>query len=86
MRLHARINERTVHCTVCEQKSGRSGRTVIDRDLPAFDVKILKYGTRTFFVRMARKLGAKIIVVGMADEVIAILRWYISIPERKTIC
>ena len=65
------VDERTVNRTFREQKIGRNGLTVIDRDLPAFGLKVSKNGTRTFFVRVARKLGADNIVLGTADEITA---------------
>ncbi len=64
MRIHATINERTVRRTFRETKIGRCGLLVIDRDLPAFGLKVSNNGTRTFFVRITRKLGT-------ADEITA---------------
>ncbi len=71
MRIHATINERTVRRTFRELKFGRTGLTVIDKDLPAFGLKVAKNGTRTFFVRVAHKLGRDNIVLGSADEITA---------------
>ena len=71
MRIHATINERTVRRTFREQQIGRNGLTVIDRDLPAFGLKVSKNGTRTFFVRIARKLGTENIVLGKTDAITA---------------
>ena len=71
MRIHATINERTVRRTFRERKLGRNGLIVIDRDLPAFGLKVSKNGTRTFFVRAARKLGVENIALGTADEITA---------------
>ena len=51
------------------RKSRRNGLTVIDNDLPAFALKVSKNGTRTFVVRVARKLGRDTIVLGKADEI-----------------
>ena len=83
------VDERTVNRTFREQKIGRNGLTVIDRDLPAFGLKVSKNGTRTFFVRVARKLGADDIVLGTADEITG-LRWdwirgtRAVLPDSKT--
>ena len=71
MHIHATINERTVRRTFRERKLGRNGLTVIDRDLPAFGLKVSKNGTRTFFVRVARKPGVENIALGTADEITA---------------
>ena len=71
MRIHATINERTVRRTFRDQKFGRTGLTVIDKDLPAFGLKVPKNGTKTFFVRVARRLGADNIALGTADEITA---------------
>ncbi len=69
MRIHATLNERTVRRTFRERKIGRNGLTVIDNDLPAFALKVSKKGTRTFIVRIARKLGRDTIVLGKAYEI-----------------
>ncbi len=69
MRIHATLNERTLRRTFHEQRIGRNGLTVIDNDLPAFALKVSKNGTRTFIVRVARKLGRDTIVLGKADEI-----------------
>ena len=71
MRIHATINERTVRRTFRDQKFGRTGLTVIDKDLPAFGLKVPKNGTKTFFVCVARRLGADNIALGTADEITA---------------
>ena len=69
MRIHATLNERTLHRTFREQRIGRNGLTVIDNELPAFARKVSKNGTRTFIVRVERKLGRDTIVLGKADEI-----------------
>ena len=71
MRIHATINERTVRRTFRERKIGRNALTVIDNDLPAFALKVSKNGTKTFIVRVARKLGRDTIVLGKMDEITA---------------
>ena len=71
MRIHATINERTVRRTFKERKPGTRGLTVIDRDLPQFGFKLAKNGTKTFFVRVLRPVGAPMTVLGTADEITA---------------
>ena len=71
MRIHATINERTLRRSFREQKFGRNGLTVIDRDLPAFGLKVARDGTKTFFVRVPRRPGAENVVLGTAEEMTA---------------
>ena len=71
MRIHATINERTVARTFREKRIGRNGLTVIDRDLPAFGLKVSKNGRKTFFVRAARPGGRARMILGSADEMTA---------------
>ena len=71
MRIHATLNERTVRRTFREKKIGRNGLTVIDKDLPAFALKVAKNGTRTFIVHVTRKLRRDAIAIGRADELTA---------------
>ena len=71
MRIHAAINERTVRRTFKERKPGSRGLTVIDKDLPQFSFKLAKNGTKTFFVRVLRPVGAPMTVLGTADEITA---------------
>ena len=71
MHIHATINERTVRRTFREQKIGRYGLTVIDRDLPQFGLKVTKNGTRTFFVRALCPVGAPKSILGTADDMTA---------------
>ena len=47
MRIHATINERTLRRTFREQNIGKRGLTVLDRDLPAFGLKVSAKGKRT---------------------------------------
>lgn len=44
---------------------------VLDRDLPAFGLRIATDDARTFFVRVARKLGAVNVTLGAAGELTA---------------
>ena len=71
MRIHATINERLLRRSFREHTIGRYGLTVIDRDLPAFGLKVAKSGTRTFFVRAVRHLGAKDHVLGTTEALTA---------------
>ena len=71
MRIHATINERTLRRTFREKKPGRYGLTVIDRDLPQFGFTLAKNGTKTFFVRASRPVGAPKTILGTADDMTA---------------
>ena len=71
MRIHATINERTLRRSFSEKRIGRNGLTVIDRDLPAFGLKVSKKGRKTFFVRAARPVGRSGTILGSADEMTA---------------
>ncbi len=71
MRIHATINERTVHRTVKEKKPGRYGLTVLARNLPACGFTVAKNGTKTFFVRALRPIGAPKTILGTADDMTA---------------
>ena len=71
MRIHAAINERTVRRTFREHKPGSRGLTVIDRDLPRFGFTVAKNGTKTFFVRVLRPVGAPKTILGTAYEMTA---------------
>lgn len=71
MRIHLTINERTVGRSFSEKRIGRNGLTVIDRDLPAFGLKVSKNGRKTFFVRAARPVGRSRTILGSADEMTA---------------
>ncbi len=71
MRIHATINERTVGRSFHEKRIGRNGLTVIDRDLPAFGLKVSKNGRKTFFVRAVRPVGRSKTILGSAHEMTA---------------
>ena len=71
MRIHAIINERTLRRTFREQNIGKRGLTVLDRDLPAFGLKVPAKGKRTFFVRVVRKIGAQDVVLGACNDLTA---------------
>ena len=71
MHIQATINERTLRRTFREKKPGRYGLIVIDRDLPAFGFTVAKNGTKTFFVRAPRPVGAPKTILGTADDITA---------------
>ena len=71
MRIHLTVNERTLRRTFREHKPGRRGPTVFDKDLTGFGFKVAADGTRTFFVRAARKLGVREVILGTAGEITA---------------
>ncbi len=68
MRIHAPSNERTVRRPFREKDPGRYGRTVLDRDLPACGFTVARNGTKIFFVRAPRPVGAPKTVLGTADD------------------
>ena len=71
IRIHATINERTIRRTFKELKPGSRGLTAIDRDLPRFGFTVAKNGTKTFFVRVLRPVGAPKTILGTADVMTA---------------
>lgn len=71
MRIYATINERTARRKFREQQSRQSALTVVDKDLPAFGLKVSRNGKRTFFVRVERKLGTESVVLGTVGEITA---------------
>ena len=68
MRIHANINERTLSRRFREPRHRQRPLIVIDRTLPAFGLRIAADDTRTFFVRVARKLGTANVTLGTAAE------------------
>lgn len=71
MRTYMTINERTIRRRFREHRFRRRPLTVLDRDLPAFGFRIATDDTRTFFVRVARKLGAVNVTLGSAEDLTA---------------
>ncbi len=71
MRIHANINERTVRRKFTEPKHRGRPLTIIDHSLPAFSLKINGDDTRTFFVRVKRRLNADTLRLGTAAELTA---------------
>ncbi len=67
MRIHATIDERTAKRPFEQRRKSRNGLTVIDRDQPAFGLKVAKGGAKTFFVRLA----GKPVTLGTPDEITA---------------
>ena len=69
MRIYATLNERTARRTFREQKLGRTGLTVIDKDLPPFALKVTRNGAKTFIVRVVHKSGREIIALGTPGQI-----------------
>ena len=67
MPIHAPIDERTVKRPFEQRRKTRNGLTVIDRDLPAFGLKVAKDGAKSYFVRLA----GKPIILGTPDDLTA---------------
>ena len=68
MRIHATINERTLRRTFREQVKGKRNLIIIDRDLPAFGIKVARDGKKTFFVL---KPDGERLTLGDADAMTA---------------
>ena len=71
MRIYANINERTVRRKFTEPKHRKRPLTVIDHTPPAFGFEIAADDTRTFFVRVKRKLNTVNLPIGTAGELTA---------------
>ena len=71
MRVYANINERTVCRKFTEPKHRRRPLTIIDHALPAFSLKINGDDTRTFFVRVKRRLSVDNLRLGTTAELTA---------------
>ncbi len=71
MRIYATVNDRTARRSFREQKHRKRPLTVLDHTLPAFGFNIAADETRTYFVRVVRKLGAANIVLGKTTELTA---------------
>ena len=71
MRIYATVNDRTARRRFREQKHRKRPLTVLDHTLPAFGFNIAANDTRTYFVRVVRKLGAANIVLGKTTELTA---------------
>ena len=68
MRIHANINEHTLRRTFRKHVKGKRGLTILDRDLPAFGIKVSRDGAKTFFVL---KPGGERLILGDADAMTA---------------
>ena len=66
MRTYTTITETTLR-----RKAREQTLTILDRGIPAFGLRIAPDGTRTFFVRVARKLGTAKITLGTAVDMTA---------------
>lgn len=71
MRIYANINERTVRRKFTEPKHRKRPLTIIDHALPAFSLRIVADDTRTFFVRVKRRLSVDKLRLGTAAELTA---------------
>ncbi|MCY4496078.1 MAG: integrase arm-type DNA-binding domain-containing protein, partial [Rhodospirillaceae bacterium] len=71
MRIHATLDERTVHRPFREHLKDKRTLTVFDKELRGFGLKVSASGKRTFFVRAARTLGVAETVLGTANEMTA---------------
>ena len=71
MRIHANIGERTLRRKFTEPRHRQRPLMVIDHTLPAFGLKIAADDTRTFFVRLKRRLGAVNVPLGTAADLTA---------------
>ncbi|MDE2915539.1 MAG: hypothetical protein OXL68_21805, partial [Paracoccaceae bacterium] len=68
MRIYATVNDRTARRSFRERKHSKRPLTVLDHTLPAFGFTITADDTRTYFVRVVRKLGAANIALGKTTE------------------
>ena len=71
MRIYANINERTVRRKFTDPKHRKRPLTIIDHALPAFSLQIVADDTRTFFVRVKRRLSVDKLRLGTAAELTA---------------
>ncbi len=71
MPIHTTINERALRRTFREHKPGTRGLAVYDINLPRFGFTVAKDGTKTFFVKALRPVGAPKTILGTADEMTA---------------
>ena len=71
MRIHTTVNDRTVRRPFRGQKHRHRPLTVLDHSLPAFGFMVAADDTRTFFVRVRRKLWATNITLGKTTELTA---------------
>ena len=71
MRIFATVNDRTVRRRFREQKHRQRPLFVFDHTLRGFGFKVASDDTRTFFVRVACKLGPVNIVLGKSTQLTA---------------
>ena len=71
MRTYLIINERTARRRFREHELRKRPLTVLGWDLSAFGFRIAADDTRTFFVRVARRLGAVNVLLGTVGELTA---------------
>ena len=71
MRIYATVDGRTARRSFREQKHCKRPLTVLDHTLPALGFTVTADDTRTYFVRVVRKLWAANIVLGETTELTA---------------
>ena len=71
MRIYANITDRTVRRRFREHKHRRRPLTVFDHTLRGFGFQVAADDTRTWFVRVVRKLGPVNVVLGTSAELTA---------------
>ena len=71
MRIHINVNDRAVRRPFRGQRYRHRPLTVLDLTLPAFGFTVAADDTRTFFVRVRRKLWATNIALGKTTELTA---------------
>ena len=84
MRIYATVNDRTARRSFREQKHRKRPLTVLDHTLPAFGFNVAADETRTYFVRVVRKLGAVNIVLGKTTELTADEARGMAVAEIET--
>ena len=66
MRPYSNITETTLR-----RKPREQTLTILDRSIPAFGLRVAPNGTRTFFVRIGRKLRTENVTLGTVDDLTA---------------
>ena len=75
MHIYAHINEPTVRRTFRKHVTGTRGLTVYDKKLRGFGLKVAPGGTKTFFVRTARRTGSENVILGNVGKITAARPW-----------
>ncbi len=71
MRIYANINDRAVRRKFTDPKHRKRPLTIVDHTLPAFSLRIVADDTRTFFVRVKRRLNVDTLRLGTTAELTA---------------